>query len=106
MGRAGRLIERMSVLFAWRPGAAKEARPEQPTDFLQALLQLLALLARSEGFEPPTPRFEVWLSRTQPDLTERTCPQNRPVYKGFVFRCVRLGSVAVSDFASPVCPQT
>ena len=30
-------------------------------------------LARSEGFEPPTPRFEVWFSRTQPDLTERAC---------------------------------
>src|SRR5262249_32499934 len=27
------------------------------------------VLARSEGFEPPTPRFEVWFSRTQPDLT-------------------------------------
>jgi hypothetical protein len=35
-------------------------------------------VARSEGFEPPTPRFEVWFSRTQPDLTGRTCTEEMP----------------------------
>src|SRR5262245_52470533 len=30
-------------------------------------------LARSEGFEPPTPRFEVWFSHIQPDSAELTC---------------------------------
>src|SRR6476659_9345500 len=35
--------------------------------------KLLISLARSEGFEPPTPRFEVWFIGIQRDLTGRAC---------------------------------
>src|SRR6516164_7445504 len=41
------------------------------------------------------------LNRTYPD---GLAPSECPVYKGFTSRRVRWGSVAASDFASPVCP--
>jgi hypothetical protein len=44
--------------------------------FLRA--QFCTEVARSEGFEPPTPRFEVWFSRIQPDLIGRTCTSQIP----------------------------
>src|SRR5262245_5656889 len=45
-------------LRPWRVPRRLLAAPRET----QICLQCLILLARSEGFEPPTPRFEVWCS--------------------------------------------
>jgi hypothetical protein len=58
-------ITRPSEQMTARTMRFSAASPAWPT-------QDLVTLARSEGFEPPTPRFEVWFSHIQPDLTERT----------------------------------
>jgi hypothetical protein len=60
--------------FSWRAASHARRRFERKNGgFLRA--QFCTEVARSEGFEPPTPRFEVWCSRIQPDLTGRTCTQ-------------------------------
>jgi hypothetical protein len=37
-------------------------------------------VARSEGSEPPSPRFEVWLSRTVQDSPEPVAVPSGPLY--------------------------
>ena len=79
----------------------------KPTSATTPLLSLCYRnnLARSEGFEPPTPRFEVWFSRTQSDAAELLAFRKPYIYRAYASYQVRLGSAAVSHFASPVRPQ-
>jgi hypothetical protein len=50
-----------------------------PDQFFQFKMDSAARpVARPKRFELLTPRFVVWFSRTQRDLTERTCSQQAP----------------------------
>ena len=76
----------------------------KPTSATTSLLSLCYRnnLARSEGFEPPTPRFEVWFSRTQPDLAGLLAFR-KPYFYGS-FRPVKFGPVPLqSSILRPRC---
>jgi hypothetical protein len=100
-----------------RPGAENPATSRQPvrhevvTHVLGTTCHLCVRAGqpkcwrarRDSNPRPPDSKSGlVVLNRIEPD---GLAPAECPVYKAFASRRVRLGSVAVSDFASPVCPQ-